>query len=195
MVQKSWWQWLKNILSCLPDSALNMIMNTMILFPVPKLPSCSIMSCKNYFLYALTIFLFFSFLYLAFDAWEKFNQDRISTNVMDLKVKNFLYPSLTICPEKAFKSSLQIPYHGTFDELKSFYLTHVRSIKETFFFVNQRTWSWSGHKCITGPVSEDPGRPCIFPFTHENVSYDKCLMPGRWVVWHHIINMNELFNC
>ena len=137
------------------------------------------MDWKKSFINALALFLFLSFLFFVFESYDKFSQNRISTNIMEQKVHDFLYPSLTICPEKAFKSKLQIPYHDTLDVLKQFYLTNVRSIEEVFFFVNQRTWSMSGHKCITGPVSEDPGRPCVFPFTHENTSFDNCLMPKR----------------
>ena len=55
---------------------------------------------------------------------------------------------------------------------------NVRNISEVFYFVNQRTWSRDGHKCLTLEVSEDPGRPCVFPFTWNNVTYEKCAVPS-----------------
>ena len=36
--------------------------------------------------------------------------------------RNFIYPSITVCPEKTFKTSEVIPVHGTIKEIKQFYL-------------------------------------------------------------------------
>ena len=99
----------------------------------------------------------------------------------DEKQKNFQYPSITVCPEKTFKTSKRIPKSGTLEDIRQFYLDNVRTLDEVFFFVNQRTWSRDGHKCMTGKVSEDPGRPCIFPFTTRNETHLKCVMPDTWV--------------
>ena len=107
----------------------------------------------------------------------------------DQKKQNFQYPSITVCPEKTFKSPKSIPESGTFENVKKFYLENVRSLHEVFFFVNQRTWSRDGHRCMTGKVSEDPGRPCIFPLTFDNVSYTKCVMPSTWVT---VLYLSEL---
>ena len=98
----------------------------------------------------------------------------------DQKQTNFQYPSITVCPEKTFKSSKNIPESGTFENVRQFYLDNVRSLDEVFFFVNQRTWSRDGHKCMTGKVSEDPGRPCLFPltYTYDNTTHTKCVMPS-----------------
>ena len=78
----------------------------------------------------------------------------------DQKQTNFQYPSITVCPEKTFKSSKSIPESGTFGN------------------VRQQTWSRDGHKCMTGKVSEDPGRPCLFPLTFGNKTFTKCVMPS-----------------
>ena len=95
----------------------------------------------------------------------------------DKKQKNFQYPSITVCPEKTFKTSEKIPESATFEDIRQFYIDNVRTLDEVFFFVNQRTWSRDGHKCMTGKVSEDPGRPCIFPFTLRNETHSKCITP------------------
>ena len=95
----------------------------------------------------------------------------------DKKQKNFQYPSITVCPEKTFKSSERIPESGTFEDIRQFYRDNVRTLEEVFFFVNQRTWSRDGHKCMTGKVSEDPGIPYIFPFTLRNETHTKCITP------------------
>ena len=115
--------------------------------------------------------------------WNIFNNYVISR---DLKQKNFQYPSITVCPEKTFKNYKKLPESGKFKDVRQFYLDNVRSIDEVFFFVNQRTWSRDGHKCMTGKVSEDPGRPCIFPFTVRplNLTNTKCRMPPTWVSHH-----------
>ena len=154
------------------------------------------MSCRGYF-YILMTFIFFSiFVYFAYESWDKYNEARISTNVRsripiivnnhnfcfktfrDQKQINFQYPSITVCPEKTFKTSKEIPESGTFENVRKFYLDNVRSLDEVFFFVNQMTRSRDGHKCMTGKVSEDPGRPCLFPLTYGNQTYTKCVMPS-----------------
>ena len=68
---------------------------------------------------------------------------------------------------------------GYYSAFKSFYLKNVRSLQEVFFYVNQRSWSKDGHKCLTAAVSEDPGRPCVFPFTWRNQSCNRCNVPAR----------------
>ena len=56
--------------------------------------------------------------------------------------------------------------------------------QEVFYFVNHKTWSRDGHKCMTGKVSADPGRPCVFPFyaTAENKSSLEwnCVVPTTY---------------
>ena len=79
----------------------------------------------------------------------------------------FQYPSVTICPEKSFKTSDFIPYLGTYEDNQDFYLKNVRSLNEVFFFVNQRTRTRPGHKCMTEERSSDRGRPCVFPFQSQ----------------------------
>ena len=81
-----------------------------------------------------------------------------------LETHNFKYPSVTVCPEKAFKTSDFIPYLGTYEDIKEFHLKNVRSLEEVFFYVNQRTRTMSGHRCMTEKRSSDRGRPCVFPF-------------------------------
>ena len=131
----------------------------------------------------ITFLLFLAFIYFAFESWGKYRARRISTNVQDKKKKNFLYPSITVCPEKTFKTHIDlgtIAKTGSFTDMKNFYLSNVRTLKEVFFFVNQRSWGRDGHKCLTGAVSEDPGRPCVFPFkvTWENQTLNKCNIPS-----------------
>ena len=154
------------------------------------------MALRKYFYPLVTIFLFFVFTYFAFESWDKFKQERISTNVREEFMKNFVYPSITVCPEKTFKTKIEIPTKEPLETIKQFYLDNVRNIRkvsfkdmrfiasfktccsEVFFFVNHRTWSRDGHKCMTGAVSEDAGRPCVFPFTFENKTHDKCIVPS-----------------
>ena len=52
----------------------------------------------------ISLFLFLVFLYFTFECWDKYSQKRISTNVQEKKQKDFLYPSITVCPEKTFKN-------------------------------------------------------------------------------------------
>lgn len=136
------------------------------------------MDFRKWFYSMITFLLFIVFIYFAFESWGKYSAKRISTNVQDKKKKNFLYPSITVCPEKTFKTHVDLGTNaGSFPDMKNFYLTNVRTLKEVFFFVNQRSWSRDGHKCLTGAVSEDPGRPCVFPFTWANKTFDKCSIP------------------
>ena len=48
-----------------------------------------------------------------------------STNVRDQFYENFIYPSITVCPEKTFKTSKEIPVDGPIQEIKNFYLGDV----------------------------------------------------------------------
>ena len=48
-----------------------------------------------------------------------------STNVRDQFYENFIYPSITVCPEKTFKTSKEIPVDGPLQEIKNFYLGDV----------------------------------------------------------------------
>ena len=116
----------------------------------------------------MTLFLFLVFLYFAFESWDKYSQKRISTSIQEKKGKNFLYHSITVCPEATFRAKVNIlpaVKIRSLPTVKKIYLTNVRSLEEVFFFVNQKLWSQDGHKCLTQSVSEDPGRPCVFPFT------------------------------
>ena len=38
---------------------------------------------------------------------------------------------------------------------------------ETFFFVNQASTKTKGYPCMTTKDSNDPGRPCSFPFVRD----------------------------
>ena len=123
-------------------------------------------------------------IYFAFESWDKYTKARINTNVREFKQRNFQYPSITVCPEKTFKTGITMPKSGTIDLVKLFYLDNVRSLEEVFFFVNQKTWSREGHKCMTEKVSEDPGRPCVFPFfatvdNNGSLSH-KCIVPQTY---------------
>ncbi len=80
-----------------------------------------------------------------------------------LEPHSFKYPSVTVCPEKTFKTSDFIPFSGTYEDIKK-HLKNVRSLEEVFFYVNQRTRTMSGHRCMTEERSSDRGRPCVFPF-------------------------------
>ena len=139
------------------------------------------MDFRKLFYSMVTLLLFMVFLYFVYECSEKYRAKRISTNVQDKKKKNFLYPSITVCPEKTFKTDVNlgtIAKTGSFSNMKNFYLSNVRTMKEVFFYVNQRSWSRDGHKCLTGAVSEDPGRPCVFPFTYLNRTENKCSIPS-----------------
>ena len=64
-----------------------------------------------------------------------------------------------------------------------------RNLSEVFYFVNQKTSRFTGHECLTEFVSNDPGRPCLFPFKEGNVTYNKCKIPNdRWVYFWIVAN-------
>ena len=127
-----------------------------------------------------TLMLLFIFIFLAFDSWNKFKEERISTNVRERKQHNFQYPSITVCPVNVFrKVNSKPPYlNGSFEMIRNYYKEHVRTLQEVFYFVNQKTWSKDGHMCMTTKSSRDPGRPCVFPFTDNNETFYKCKIPA-----------------
>ena len=76
--------------------------------------------------------LFWVFFYFAFESWAKYKAGRVSTNVREQKLLRLQYPSLTVCPEKTFKTAQKIPTSGTFAAVRQFYLDNVRSLQEMF---------------------------------------------------------------
>ena len=90
------------------------------------------MALRKYFYPLATICLFLVFTYFGFESWGKFKQERISTNVREEFMKNFVYPSITVCPEKTFKTAIEIPTKEPLGIIKQFYLANVRNIRKVF---------------------------------------------------------------
>ena len=87
---------------------------------------------KKYFYFFMTFLLFWVFFYFAFESWDKFKAARVSTNVREQKLLHLQYPSVTVCPEKTFKTAQKIPTSGSFAAARQFYLDNVRSLQEMF---------------------------------------------------------------
>ena len=140
-------------------------------------------SCKTYLIFTAASFLFITFLYDAWISLEKYKEGRISTNVKYQKQHNFQYPSITVCPSPALKrGGFYSSKEGNFMEVKTHYLENMRTLQDVFYFMNQKTWSVDGHQCMTTRISEDPGRPCAFPYerpvSHNETKLEqKCWMP------------------
>ena len=134
----------------------------------------------KYLTLCVTLILILVFCFLATDSWRKYHLNRISTNVREEVQEHFQYPSITVCPNDAFKrgNGRSKIGSGNVEEIKEFYLKNVRSRQEVFYFVNQKTWSGGGHSCMTTKISEDPGRPCVFPFIKHNKTFNECLLSG-----------------
>ena len=88
------------------------------------------MLARKYLFPLVTICLFLVFTYFAIESWEKFKQDFISTNVREEFMENFVYPSITVCPEKTFKTKTEIPNKGPIEDIKQFYVDNVRNIRK-----------------------------------------------------------------
>ena len=131
-----------------------------------------------------TILLLLIFIFLAFDSWNKFKEERISTNVRERKQHSFQYPSITVCPVNAFRKVNTLPpyLNGSYEKIRKYYRENVRTLQEVFYFVNQKTWSKDGHQCMTTRSSRDPGRPCVFPFSDFNETFYKCRIPPALVI-------------
>ena len=87
------------------------------------------MLAKKYLFPVVTIILFLVFTYFAIESWDKYKQYFISTNVREEFTENFVYPSITVCPEKTFKTRIEIPNKGPIEDIKQFYLDNVRNIR------------------------------------------------------------------
>ena len=138
---------------------------------------------KIYLICIVASFLFITFLYDAWISLGKYKEGRISTNVKYQKQHYFQYPSITVCPSPALKGDgFYSSKEGNFMDVREHYLDNMRTLQDVFYFVNQKTRSADGHQCMTTKISEDPGRPCAFPyhrrsFHNETKLEYNCFMP------------------
>ena len=77
------------------------------------------------------------------------------------------YPSVTVCAENAFKKYLDgiiESGNSSVDEIEYLVKSNTWKKNETFYFLNHKTRSNGGFPCMTEKESNDPGKPCVFPF-------------------------------
>ena len=77
---------------------------------------------RNYFYILMTFLLFWVFVYFAFESWDKYKAARVSTIVREQKLLHLQYSSVTVCPEKTFKTVQRIPSSATTFEAVRQYL-------------------------------------------------------------------------
>ena len=76
------------------------------------------------------------------------------------------YPSVTVCTDSIFKIYIdELLYsNSTLAETEELVKSNIWKRNETFYFVNQKLSDNDDFPCMTSSESNDPGRPCIFPF-------------------------------
>ena len=73
------------------------------------------------------IFLFIVFLYFGINSWNKFAEKHISTEVIEKRVDNITYPSLTVCPEKSLRYTNRLPnLNGTLLDAENMWKNSIR---------------------------------------------------------------------
>ena len=84
------------------------------------------------------------------------------------------YPSVTVCVDSTYKIYIdELLYsNATLAETENIVKSNIWKRKETFYFVNQKYKNKDDFPCMTSSESNDPGKPCSFPFilnVSENV--------------------------
>ena len=76
------------------------------------------------------------------------------------------YPSVTVCTDSIFKIYIdELLYsNSTLAETEELVKSNIWKRNETFYFVNQKFSDKDDFPCMTLSESNDPGRPCTFPF-------------------------------
>ena len=103
----------------------------------------------------LSVLIIFSFIALNLNRYDEVNM--------------IPYPSVSVCTEYTYKTYIekQIFSNSSMEEAENLVKSFTWKRNETFYFVNQKYENMSDYPCITIPESNDPGRPCVFPFKNK----------------------------
>ena len=133
----------------------------------------------------LCILLFF---WVCPKSWAKFRSGRESSDIRQIDIQEVQYPSVSVCVENALKSVVDITHQSnlSFDETSYLVKKSVWKRNETFFFVNQPSIASQGHPSMTTKESQNPGRPCSFPYYYKHLHYNCTNLTSKGHPWCYI---------
>ena len=107
---------------------------------------------------------------------SKYLKGKISVAVERIEMRNKEYPSVTVCPVNSLKENqdkyLEDDNNMTSSEILTKFKDAAWKRNETFYYVSYVTENSPGFECLTDKSSNDPVKPCSFPYVWENQS--KC---------------------
>lgn len=133
-----------------------------------KVPPLKVMALKKY---VLPLCFFVIFLYLGIDSFRKYLKRSKAVSIEEVEMTKKEFPSVTICPNYAFKEILEVEMfqgNSSLAQIESKVKRNVWARNETFYFLDFPTRKTPGFPCLTTEESIDPNKPCMFPFIYKN---------------------------
>ena len=105
---------------------------------------------------------------------SKYLKGKISVAVERIEMRNKEYPSVTVCPVNSLKENqdkyLEDDNTMTSSEILTKFKDTAWKRNETFYYVSYVTENSPGFECLTDKSSNDPVKPCSFPYVWESQS-------------------------
>ena len=120
--------------------------------------------------YVLPLLFFVIFLFLGINSFLKYLRRSKAVSIEEIELSQKEFPSVTICPNYAFKEILEVEMfqgNSTLDKIEARVKRNVWTRNETFYFVDFPTRQTPGFPCLTTEESIDPNKPCMFPFIYK----------------------------
>ena len=108
----------------------------------------------------------------------KYFSRKVSVAVEKIKVENKAYSSISVCPLNGLRDNMDHFIEEKSNLSAVEILNEMKKVawkrNETFYFVNYATKDKPGFECLTLKYSNDPMKPCVFPFMWDGELFHNC---------------------